>query len=64
MALPEVTSREQWLKARKRLLADEKELTEAGTGTGCRTGSGGRPLQRPVRSDAPGPEPLRRCLVE
>ena len=30
MALPEVTSREQWLKARKRLLADEKELTEAG----------------------------------
>lgn len=27
MALPEVVSREQWLAARKRLLAEEKELT-------------------------------------
>ncbi len=27
MSLPEVTSREQWLEARRRLLAQEKELT-------------------------------------
>ena len=27
MSLPDVVSREQWLEARKRLLAQEKELT-------------------------------------
>jgi predicted dithiol-disulfide oxidoreductase (DUF899 family) len=27
MALPEVVSREEWLGARRRLLAEEKELT-------------------------------------
>jgi len=29
MSLPDVTSREQWLAARRRLLAQEKELTRS-----------------------------------
>ncbi len=29
MSLPDVTSREQWLEARRRLLAQEKELTRS-----------------------------------
>jgi len=36
MSMPQVVSREQWLAARKELLAREKELTRPPPGSGTR----------------------------
>lgn len=57
VTLPKVVSRDEWLVARKALLAKEKELTRHRDAVNAERR---RPQRRPVHGLGASPRPLRR----